>query len=143
MIAYYMQERDKKIESFVNTLYDYYKLTLNEPDPIDDSLGIHLSHQNYGELHMSQTGIIDTVTESANIPKGRLKNTPAPSTAILQTDKEGLERQESWNYPSVIGQINYLAQNSQPGISFTIHQCARFSKEPKALHEKAVTRIIY
>jgi hypothetical protein len=81
---------------------------------------------------MSQTGLIDKVTEIAHIPKGRLKNTPPPATAILHADKEGLARQESWNYPSVIGKLNYLAQNSRPDISFAVHQCARFSKEPKA-----------
>jgi hypothetical protein len=72
-----------------------------------------------------------------------LKNTPTPATSILHADIEGLARQESWNYPSVIGQLNYLAHNSRPDISFAFHQCARFSKEPKALHEKAVKRIIY
>jgi hypothetical protein len=92
---------------------------------------------------MSQTGLIDAVTESAHIPKGWLKNTPTPATAILHADKEGLARQESWKYPSVIGQLSYLAQNSGPDISFTVHQCVRFSKEPKALHEKSVRRIIY
>jgi hypothetical protein len=48
--------RDTKyIDSFVKTLRDDYKLTLNDPDPIDDFLGIHFSHQDNGELHMSQT----------------------------------------------------------------------------------------
>jgi hypothetical protein len=47
--------RDTKyIDSFVKTLRDDYKLTLNDPDPIDDLLGIHFSHQDNGELHMSQ-----------------------------------------------------------------------------------------
>jgi hypothetical protein len=86
--------RDTKyIDSFVKTLRDDYKLTLNDPDPIDDFLGIHFSHQANGELHMSQTGLIDAVTESAHIPKGRLKNTPTPATSILQADTEGLTRQ--------------------------------------------------
>jgi hypothetical protein len=131
------------IDKFIKTLRDDYKLTLNDPDPIDDFLGIHFSHQDNGELHMSQTGLIDAVTESAHTPKGRFKNTPTPATAILHADAEGLARQESWNYPSVIGQLNYLAQNSRPDISFAVHQCARFSKAPQALHEKAVKRIIY
>jgi hypothetical protein len=65
----------KEIESFVKTLRDDYKLTLNDPDPIDDFLGIYFSHQDNGELHMSQTGLIDAVTEIAHIPKGRLTNT--------------------------------------------------------------------
>jgi hypothetical protein len=46
---------------------------------------------------MSQTGLIDAMPESAHIPKGRLKNTPTPATAILHAEKEGLEQQESWN----------------------------------------------
>jgi hypothetical protein len=92
---------------------------------------------------MSQTGLIDAVTESAHILKGRLKNTPPPATAILQSDTDGRARQESWNYPSVIGQLNHLAQNSRPAISFAVHQCSRFSREHKALYEKALTRIIY
>jgi hypothetical protein len=83
------------------------------------------------------------VPESAHIPKGRLKNTPAPATEILHADTEGLVRQESWNYSSVIGQLNYLAKNSWPDISFDVHQCARLSKELKALHEKAARHIIY
>jgi hypothetical protein len=60
----------KEIESFVKALRDDYKLTLNEPDPIDDFLGIHFSLQDNGELHMIQTGLIDTEAESAHIPKG-------------------------------------------------------------------------
>jgi hypothetical protein len=133
----------KDIDSFVKTLRDDYKLTLNDPDLIDDFWGIHFSHQDNDELHMSQTGLIDAVTESARIPKGRLKNTPTLATSILHADTEGLARQESWNYLSVIGKLNYLAQNSRPDISLAVHQCARFSKEPKALHEKAVKRSIY
>jgi hypothetical protein len=135
-----IRPRHKEIDSFVKTMRDDYKLTLNDPYPIDDFLGIRFSHQDNGELHMNQTGLVDAVTESAHIPKGQLKNTSTPATAILQADTEGLARQESWNYPSVIGQLNYIAQNSWLDISFTVHlcQCAKLYKEPKALHEKAV-----
>jgi hypothetical protein len=131
------------IDKIVKTLRDDYKLTLNDPDPIYEFLGIHFSRQDNGELHMSQTGLIDAVAESAHIPKGRLKNTPTPATAILHADAEGLACQEYWNYPSVIGQLNYLSQNSRPDISFAVHSCARLSKAPQALHDKAVKRIIY
>jgi hypothetical protein len=58
-----LNDRDTKdIDSFVKTPRDDYKLTLNDPDPIDDFLGIHFSHEDNGELHMSQTGLIDAVT---------------------------------------------------------------------------------
>jgi hypothetical protein len=84
----------KEIDTFVKTLRNDYKLTLYDPDPIYDFLGIQFSHQENGKLHMIQTGLIDAVTESAHIPEGRLKNTPTPATAILHADKEGLARQE-------------------------------------------------
>jgi hypothetical protein len=63
--------RDTKgIEYFTKILRDDYKFTLNDPDPIDDFLGIHFSQQDNGELHMSQTGLTDALPESAHIPKG-------------------------------------------------------------------------
>jgi hypothetical protein len=105
----------------VKTLRDDYKLTLNNPYPIEDLLGNHFSHQDNWELHMSQKGLIDTVAEISHIPKGRLKSTPTRAKAILHADTEKLARKESWNYPSVIGQLNYLAQNSRPDISFAVH----------------------
>jgi hypothetical protein len=85
----------KDIDSFVKTLRDDYKLTLNDPDPISDFLGIHFSHQDNKEIHMNQTGLIDAVPGSAHIPKGQLKNTPIPATSILHADTEGRAQQES------------------------------------------------
>jgi len=45
-------------------------------------------------------------------------------------------------YCSLIGQINYLAATTRPEIQFAVHQCARFSQDPKMVHEKAVKRIV-
>jgi hypothetical protein len=70
MIVYSTPETQKTLIFFVETQRDYYKLTLNDPDSIDDFLGIHFSQQDKVELHMSQTGFIDAVTEIAHIPKG-------------------------------------------------------------------------
>jgi hypothetical protein len=80
-------------DSFVKTLCEDYKLTLNDPEPIDDFLGIYFSYQDNGELHMSHTGLIGAIKESAHIPKGRLRNTPTPARSILHADTEGLARQ--------------------------------------------------
>ena len=35
----------------------------------------------------------------------------------------------------------YLASNSRPEIAYAVHQCARFTHNPKASHAKAVKRI--
>ena len=36
----------------------------------------------------------------------------------------------------------YLAGKAWPDIAFAVHQCARFSHQPKKCHEDAVKRIV-
>lgn len=55
---------------------------------------------------------------------------------------DGPERKQSWNYRSVIGMLNYLAASTRPDILYAVHQCARFSADPKLCHQRAVKRII-
>jgi hypothetical protein len=68
------------------------------------------------------------------------KDTPVDS--ILYSDPQGVERNESWNYRSVIGKLNYIANNTRPDISMAVHQCAKYCANPKAIHELAVKRIV-
>lgn len=57
------------------------------------------------------------------------------------TDKEGQSCQEKWSYASVVEMMMYLTSNLRPDIAFAVHQCARFTHNPKALHEKALKQI--
>jgi hypothetical protein len=61
--------------------------------------------------------------------------------SILYADSTGHDRVKTWNYRSVIGKLNYLANNTRPNISMAVHQCARFCSNPKAIHELAVKPI--
>jgi hypothetical protein len=67
--------------------------------------------------------------------------TSIPVDSILYANSFGPARSESWNYWSVIGKLNYLANNTRPDISMAVHQCAHFCSNPKALHELAIKRI--
>lgn len=42
----------------------------------------------------------------------------------------------------LIGMLNYLANTIRLDIMMAVHQCARFCKNPKLSHEKAVKRIV-
>jgi hypothetical protein len=48
---------------------------------------------------------------------------------------------ESWNYASAVGMLMYLSANSHPEIGFAVHQCARFTHNPRASHGRAIKRI--
>ena len=49
-----------------------------------------------------------------------------------------MDHDKSFDYRSVIGKLNYLEKCSRPDIAFAVHQCARFSADPRISHGKAV-----
>ena len=66
--------------------------------------------------------------------------TPAEKTS-LGVDDDGPPCQESFNYASVIGMLMYLSNTSRPDLAFAVHQCARFTHNPRRSHKMALKRI--
>ena len=60
----------------------------------------------------------------------------------LEQNPEGKPHDEPWNYCSVIGRLNFLEKSTRLDIAYAVHQCARFSAEPKQNHSKAVKRLV-
>ena len=69
------------------------------------------------------------------------KPTPAASSKILHRNLEGTDFKGDFDYQSVIGKLNFLEKVSRPEIAYAVHQCARFSTNPKELHAEAVRHI--
>ena len=67
--------------------------------------------------------------------------TPAPESAPLPRDKDGPLHDSGFNYPSVVGMMMYLCNNSRPDIAFAVHQCPRHSFSPKKKHAEYLKRI--
>ena len=68
----------------------------------------------------------------------KLKDKAAPSSTILCRDLDGAPFQESWDYRSVVGKLNFLEKSTRPEIAYAVHQCARFSSNPRQSHANAV-----
>jgi hypothetical protein len=127
------------IDNVIHKLTKTFKL--KDEGDVSAFLGIQISKDTTNKtITLTQPGLIDQIIKDVNITKSSNgKDTPVDS--ILHTDKEGPERIDTWNYRSVIGQLNYLANNTRPDISMAVHQCARFCSNPRAIHELAVKRI--
>jgi hypothetical protein len=67
-----------------------------------------------------------------------MKNTPAKVGVTLQIYHDSQPFDGHFNYRSVIGKANYLEKSTRPEIAYALHQCARFSADPKVEHEAAV-----
>jgi hypothetical protein len=70
------------------------------------------------------------------------RTTPARSTGISTSHEEDkVHFSTKFNYRQVIGKMLYLEKSTRPDVSCAVHQCARFSANPKNNHAEAVKRI--
>jgi hypothetical protein len=115
--------------------------SLEDQGSVQDYLGIRITNDSTTKtITMGWPSLIESVLPDLHLlDNSKAKDTP--SVGILYPDRDGIPWQDSWNYPSVIGKLHYIPQNTRPDISFAIHQCARYSANPTALHELAVKRI--
>ena len=118
-------------------------LKLTDEGTMETYLGIQIEKNDEGGFIMSQPFLIDRIIASIQGMKdANLCKSPASTTVNLNKDENGESRKESWNYRSVIGMLNYLVNSTQPDLAYSVHQCARFSNNPKKLHEQVVKRIL-
>jgi hypothetical protein len=111
---------------------------LEDLGSVQDYLGIHIiKDPSTQSIQLTQPGLIASVLHDLNLSTDYKKKW-TPSIGILYPDCDGIPRQDTWNYRLVIGKLNCTAQNMRPTIRFAIHQCARYSSNPMALHKLAV-----
>ena len=103
-------------------------------------LGIQFKCISGREIEMQQIGLIERVLKATGLQDCYPDKMPA-SQKPLGTDKDGLEFAEQWSYSSVVGMLLYLAANSRPEIAYAVHQCRRFTHNPKASHRAAMKQI--
>jgi hypothetical protein len=104
-------------------------------------LSIQVARTDDGkQFTLTQPGLTERVIETLDLTSGNTRWVPAAATA-LGSDVSGEPFSELWNYRSVIGMLLYLSNNSRPDIAFAVHQCARFSHNPKHSHAVAVKAI--
>ena len=116
---------------------------LTDEGTITDYLGVKVEHLPDGSIKLSQPHLIQQVIDDLGFnSKTKGKATPAKSTERLHRDIHGLPMQEAWHYRSVIGKLNFIEKSTRPDIAYAVHQCARFSNDPKASHATAIKHIV-
>jgi hypothetical protein len=104
-------------------------------------LGIDIQKTTQGFIELKQTGLIKKIISACGLQDQSAEHT-VPANVILTADLTGPPRKNNWNYRSLIGMLNYLASSTRPDIAFAVHQCAKFTTNPKRIHELAIHRIV-
>jgi histone deacetylase 1/2 len=125
----------------VNNLEQRHSFQLRDEGEVGDFLGIRIHKQGKGKFNLTQTGLIEKVISATGMQDCNPISTPTSKEA-LGSDRDGEAFTEKWNYSTIVGMLLYLSSNTRPDITFAVHQCARYSHNPKQSHAKAIKRII-
>ena len=111
-------------------------LQLTIEGDLEDFLGVNIDRTSRGAIHLTQPHLIDLILQDLCLKKGesKCKDTPMRSSTILNKSKDSPEFDRSFNYRSVIGKMNYLEKVSRSELAYAIHQCARYSTDPRKEH---------
>jgi Reverse transcriptase (RNA-dependent DNA polymerase). len=125
----------------VNNLEQRHSFQLRNEGEVGDFLGIRIQKKGKDSFVLTQTGLISKVLAATGMEDCKPVSTPTGKVA-LGSDLEGDVINEKWKYSTVIGMLLYLSGNTRPDITFAVHQCARYSHNPKQSHAVAVKRIL-
>ena len=132
------------ITNIVNTLKEDFDVELEEDinkGDVSRYLGMVIDRNKDKSFEMKQPFLIDRILALLEIDdKVHPKSTPVVKP-LLHKDKEADPRVRTWNYRTAVGMLNYLKCSTRPEISMAVHQCARFSIDPRITHERAIMRI--
>ena len=130
----------KEIEKVIDDLQTKAKLAITVEGDLADFLGVNIDRREDGTIHLSQPHLIDQILEDLRLKDDtvKIRTTPAASSKLLTRHSESQGFDNSFNYGSVIGKLNYLEKATRSDISYAVHQCARFVSDPKHEHGEAV-----
>jgi predicted nucleotidyltransferase len=107
---------------------------------LQDFLGVNIDKHENGSIHLTQPHLIDQILDDLRLNNDNVseKITPATSSKLLSRHSDFEPFDNSFDYRSVIGKLNYLEKSSRSDIAYIVHQLARFSSDPKKEHGQAL-----
>jgi hypothetical protein len=127
----------EEIITLIRKMQGVFNIT-DEGD-IKECLGVLVEKQGDGTLKLSQPQLIKQILDDLWFnDRTKSKPTPAPGGQVLEREDDAEPMNEDFHYRSVIGRANFLEKSTRPDIAVAVHQCARFSLDPKQCHVDAV-----
>ena len=131
---------DEVIEDFIKRMKDE-DVTLRREGTVESYLGVH-TERDGNKTILTQSGLTQRVIEALGLGSSYSTSCSTPAEqAALPRGADGVPVTGSFNYAAVVGMLLYLTGHSRPNCAFAVHQCARYTFEPKRSHKAAPKRI--
>jgi hypothetical protein len=117
-------------------------LDLNIEEDTADFFGVHVGKNPNGSIELTQIGLTDRIISTLGLEQDKSTGKSTPSEyGCLGTNADDDVCDETFNYRSVAGMMQYLSGHIRPDIAFPVSQCDHFSSNPKQAHDVALNRI--
>ena len=137
--------RDSAAVDQLTSRMEAENIQFREEEDVAGFLGVHIDHQvdEHGTktIHLTQKGLTERIVAAMNLDSPTQQTASVPATGYLPIDEFGEPAHETFDYRSVVGQLNYLQGHSRPDITMATSQVARFVHKPKRSHELALIQI--
>ena len=104
-------------------------------------LGVRIV-QNEGNVWIGQDRYLEEVLEKFGMQNAKSVATPMEQNAKPQQVTKDSELFDSKLYQSAIGSLMYLANVTQPDISYAVHTLAQYCNQPGTVHWSMVKRVL-
>jgi hypothetical protein len=95
-----------------------------------------------GSIKLSQRALMDTIIKDADLKDSKVKAVLAKVNEHLHAHLDKPPFSLNFNYGSMIGKLNYLAQTTRPDIMYATHQLAKYSSNPREPHGDAALYLV-
>ena len=107
-----------------------------------DYIGGNIKQMKDGSIKLSQRALIDTIIQDADLQDSKVKAVLAKVSEHLHAHLDKPAFSLNFNYQSMIGKLNYLAQTTRPDIMYVTHQLAKYSSNLCKPHADAALYLV-
>eukprot|EP00956_Cyclotella_meneghiniana_P030555 scaffold77192_cov37-Cyclotella_meneghiniana.AAC.9 len=105
-----------------------------------DYVGVNIKRLKDGSFEFTQRALIDAIIDDVQLGDAFTKPVPAKVSLQLHSFYNSPPFDLNFNYRSVVGELNYLAQTARPDIMYAVHQIA--SADPRKEHGEAILYLV-
>jgi hypothetical protein len=117
-------------------------LNIEDQGPPADYVGINIKKTKDGSSEFTQQALIDSIIQDGGLTNAKTNPVLAKVAALLHAHYDAPVFDLNFNYCSVVGKLNYLAQTTCPDIMYTVHQIAKYSANPREPHGEAILYLV-
>ena len=138
----FLGKSDDQLTDIIKELTDT-GLEIDDQGHPADYVGVNIKDLPDGSYVFSQKTLIDAIIDDVGLTSNDYtKPVPAKCTLRLHGFLDSPPFDQDWNYRSVVGKLNYLAQTSRPDILYATHMVAKYASDPRKEHSEAILYIV-